>query len=161
MSALPTSVEIVEVGPRDGLQDEHTVVTTDDKIAYTEAIVRAGVRRVEIASFVNPKRVPQMADAEAMIPAATGLLDADDAPSPPRHPALVWAGGFWSMLQLLVAVVIAGGTLAYLLLHPSAPPPQPPITIDGPNTPPEPPLPMVNPVVRIFPSDTSISTPAR
>jgi hydroxymethylglutaryl-CoA lyase len=64
---LPASVEIVEVGPRDGLQDEPTVVSTDHKLAYIEAVVRAGVRRVEAVSFASPKRVPQMADADAVL----------------------------------------------------------------------------------------------
>src|SRR5690349_11964809 len=70
---LPRTVEIVEVGPRDGLQDEPGLVSTADKVAYVEAVVRAGIKRVEVASFVNPKRVPQMADAEAVIAALAGL----------------------------------------------------------------------------------------
>src|SRR6478672_1819012 len=64
---LPASVEIVEVGPRDGLQDEPVVVPTDRKLAYIAAAVAAGVRRIEVASFAHPTRVPQMADAEAVI----------------------------------------------------------------------------------------------
>jgi hydroxymethylglutaryl-CoA lyase len=58
---------IVEVGPRDGLQNEATPVGTDAKIALIESLIDAGVRRVEATSFVNPKRVPQMADAEAVM----------------------------------------------------------------------------------------------
>src|SRR4051794_1999835 len=61
------TIEIVEVGPRDGLQDEPAIVSTEDKIAYIQQTVRAGIERVEVASFANPKRVPQMADAEAVI----------------------------------------------------------------------------------------------
>jgi hydroxymethylglutaryl-CoA lyase len=72
---LPSSVEIVEVGPRDGLQDEPLVVPTDRKLAYIAAAVGAGVRRIEVASFAHPTRVPQMADAEAVI---AGLDHADD-----------------------------------------------------------------------------------
>lgn len=72
---LPSSVEIVEVGPRDGLQDEHEIVSTEDKIAYVDSVLRAGVRRVEVASFVDPRRVPQMADGEAVI-AGLGGRDA-------------------------------------------------------------------------------------
>jgi hydroxymethylglutaryl-CoA lyase len=64
---LPSSVEIVEVGPRDGLQDEPVLVPTERKLAYIAAAVRAGVRRIEVASFAHPTRVPQMADAEAVI----------------------------------------------------------------------------------------------
>src|SRR5688572_14428874 len=61
------TVEIVEVGPRDGLQNESALVSTAAKIAYIEALVDAGVRRVEATSFVHPKRVPQMADAEQVM----------------------------------------------------------------------------------------------
>lgn len=61
------TVEIVEVGPRDGLQNESVLVSTAAKIAYIEALVDAGVRRVEATSFVHPKRVPQMADAEQVM----------------------------------------------------------------------------------------------
>ncbi len=61
------SVEIVEVGPRDGLQNEAQAVSTEDKLRLIERAVDAGLRRLEIASFVNPKRVPQMADAEEVI----------------------------------------------------------------------------------------------
>jgi len=62
--ARARAVEIVEVGPRDGLQNEHTLVSTAAKIAYIRALVDAGARRIEATSFVHPKRVPQMADAE-------------------------------------------------------------------------------------------------
>ncbi|RMD91002.1 MAG: hydroxymethylglutaryl-CoA lyase [Alphaproteobacteria bacterium] len=60
-------VEIVEVGARDGLQNEPEVVPTATKIALIERLVAAGARRIEVASFVHPKRVPQMADAEAVV----------------------------------------------------------------------------------------------
>lgn len=56
-------VEIVDVGPRDGLQSQPKIVDTDTKVALIERLIDAGVRRLEVASFVNPKRVPQMADA--------------------------------------------------------------------------------------------------
>ena len=62
-------VEIVEVGPRDGLQNEPSVFPTQAKIEFIERVVAAGTRRVEVASFVNPKRVPQMADAEDLLEA--------------------------------------------------------------------------------------------
>jgi len=60
-------VEIVEVGPRDGLQNEKTVLPTAVKAHYVRRCVDSGVRRVEVTSFVNPKRVPQMADAEELL----------------------------------------------------------------------------------------------
>jgi len=77
--ASPSSahrVELVEVGPRDGLQNEATLLSTADKVELIQRLINAGSRRIEIASFVNPARVPQMADAEAVvaaIPKQSGL----------------------------------------------------------------------------------------
>lgn len=73
---MDNRVEIVEVGPRDGLQSESTQLSTADKVALVQRLIQAGVRRVEVASFVNPKLVPQMADAEAVLaqlPKKTGV----------------------------------------------------------------------------------------
>ncbi|MGE3771909.1 MAG: hydroxymethylglutaryl-CoA lyase [Gammaproteobacteria bacterium] len=67
MSVAVEKVEIVEVGPRDGLQSQPALVDTDTKIAFITRLVDAGLRRLEVASFVNPKRVPQMADADEVI----------------------------------------------------------------------------------------------
>lgn len=58
---------VVEVGPRDGLQNEATVVSTPAKIAFITRLVAAGLTRIEATSFVHPRRVPQMADAEAVM----------------------------------------------------------------------------------------------
>jgi len=64
---LPKAVRIVEVGPRDGLQNESAVVPLAAKVALIEALVAAGLKTVESGSFVSPKWVPQMADtAEVM-----------------------------------------------------------------------------------------------
>jgi len=60
-------IEIVEVGPRDGLQSEPGIVPTAVKIAFIERAIECGLRRIEVASFVNPQRVPQMADAEDVL----------------------------------------------------------------------------------------------
>ena len=60
-------IEIVEVGPRDGLQSEPGVVPTDVKVEFVERAIANGLRRIEVTSFVNPKRVPQMADAEDVL----------------------------------------------------------------------------------------------
>ncbi len=62
-------VEIVEVGPRDGLQNESVTIATADKLELVMRAVAAGVRRIEVASFVSPSKVPQMADAEALVAA--------------------------------------------------------------------------------------------
>ena len=62
-------IDIVEVGPRDGLQSEPGILPTATKVEFIERAIAAGVRRVEVTSFVNPKRVPQMADAEAVLQA--------------------------------------------------------------------------------------------
>jgi hydroxymethylglutaryl-CoA lyase len=69
------SIELVEVGPRDGLQNESLIVSTADKVALIERAVAAGIRRIEVASFANPRRVPQMADAEAVIAALPDWSD--------------------------------------------------------------------------------------
>ena len=68
------SIDMVEVGPRDGLQNEPTLVSTADKVAFIRRAIGAGSKRIEIASFVHPKLVPQMADAEDVV-AALGEID--------------------------------------------------------------------------------------
>ena len=68
-------IEIVEVGPRDGLQSEPEVLPTSAKLELIQRLIDAGVRRIEVASFVNPKRVPQMADAEAVLAALPRRAD--------------------------------------------------------------------------------------
>lgn len=68
-------VEIVEVGARDGLQNEKVHFTTEQKLQLIGGALKAGVKRLEVASFVHPKLVPQMADAEAVIAALPDLKD--------------------------------------------------------------------------------------
>jgi hydroxymethylglutaryl-CoA lyase len=90
-SALPSRVKVVEVGPRDGLQNERTPVPTAAKTAFIEALAAAGLPFIEMTAFVNPSRVPQMADASevamavrrqdgvrygALVPNARGLAAA-------------------------------------------------------------------------------------
>lgn len=60
-------IEIVEVGPRDGLQNEATMVATADKIELIHRAIAYGAQRIEIASFVDPRRVPQMGDADQVV----------------------------------------------------------------------------------------------
>ena len=60
-------VNIVEVGPRDGLQSEPEILSTASKVEFILRAIDAGVTRLEVASFVHPKKVPQMADAEALL----------------------------------------------------------------------------------------------
>lgn len=67
--------ELVEVGPRDGLQNEPDIISTEIKLALIDRMIGFGARRLEVASFVHPARVPQMADAEAVI---AGLPDRAD-----------------------------------------------------------------------------------
>ena len=59
-------MKIVEVGPRDGLQNEAVAVALDAKVRLIEELVEAGVRHVECGSFVSPKWVPQMADTSSV-----------------------------------------------------------------------------------------------
>lgn len=76
----PASIEIVEVAPRDGLQNEAMVLPAGDRAALIERAVLAGTRRIEAASFVNPERVPQMKDAEKVMAAV------------PRRPGVRYSG---------------------------------------------------------------------
>ena len=71
----PVAIEFVEVGPRDGLQNEPEMLSTADKLLLVTKAIDAGARRLEVASFANPKRVPQMADAEDV---CAGLPERDD-----------------------------------------------------------------------------------
>ena len=64
--ALPKSVTVYEVGPRDGLQNEANLVPTEDKIAFVNALAKTGLTRIEITSFVSPKWIPQLADAREL-----------------------------------------------------------------------------------------------
>jgi hydroxymethylglutaryl-CoA lyase len=69
-------IEIVEVGPRDGLQNENAILDTAQKLDFIARLQAAGAKRIETVSFVNPKRVPQMAGAEeimAELPPTPGL----------------------------------------------------------------------------------------
>ncbi|WP_420342652.1 hydroxymethylglutaryl-CoA lyase [Paenirhodobacter sp.] len=64
---MPERVEIFEMAPRDGLQNEKRMIPTAEKIALVDLLSRAGFRRIEVASFVSPKWVPQMADGAAVL----------------------------------------------------------------------------------------------
>ena len=77
---MNAEIEILEVSPRDGLQNEKTILATEDKVELVERAVRAGARRIEVTSFVNPARVPQMADADELMTAL------------PRHDGVRYAG---------------------------------------------------------------------
>lgn len=70
-----THPTLMEVSPRDGLQNEPEVLSTEAKLALIDDALAAGIRRIEVASFVNPRKVPQMGDAEAV---CAGLPERDD-----------------------------------------------------------------------------------
>jgi hydroxymethylglutaryl-CoA lyase len=67
MSDMPHTVEIAEEGPREGFQIEKGKISSTDKIALIDALSLTGVRRIQVASFVNPKLVPSWADAETVV----------------------------------------------------------------------------------------------
>jgi hydroxymethylglutaryl-CoA lyase len=67
-------IQIVEVGPRDGLQNEKTVLSVEEKLSLIAKLEAAGARRTEVVSFVNPSRVPQMAGAEEIMAALSADL---------------------------------------------------------------------------------------
>ena len=61
---LPKAVKVVEVGPRDGLQNEAKILSTEDKLKLINALVEAGIKNIEVTSFVSPQWIPQLADAD-------------------------------------------------------------------------------------------------
>ncbi len=67
LSESATQIEICEVGPRDGLQSEKKIWSADERVELIDRLAATGISRIEAVSFVNPKRVPQMADAEAVM----------------------------------------------------------------------------------------------
>jgi hydroxymethylglutaryl-CoA lyase len=69
--SLPSKATVVEVGPRDGLQSEPEVVPTEAKVGLINRLTEAGFRHIEITSFVNPRWVPQLADAAAVVAGVT------------------------------------------------------------------------------------------
>src|SRR5689334_15943923 len=71
MPALPQSVRIVEVGPRDGLQNEKVQVPTEHKIRFIQMLTIAGLPVVEATSFVSPRAIPQLGDAAEVMAAIT------------------------------------------------------------------------------------------
>jgi len=64
---IPTRVTVVEVGPRDGLQNELRTLATKDKAALIEALIASGEKRIEVTSFVSPRWIPQLADADELL----------------------------------------------------------------------------------------------
>ena len=66
-SELPTTVRIMEVGPRDGLQNETMALDADQRVGLIRALATAGVKNIEVGSFVSPKWVPQMADTDSVV----------------------------------------------------------------------------------------------
>ena len=74
---FPKRVEIYEVGPRDGLQNELRTLATEDKARMIEGLIDAGLKRIEVTSFVSPRWIPQLADADkllSLIPRREGVM---------------------------------------------------------------------------------------
>jgi hydroxymethylglutaryl-CoA lyase len=67
MQSVPKHVTVVEVGPRDGLQNEKTAIPTETKVRFIDALSDAGLPVIEATSFVNPKAIPQLADADEVM----------------------------------------------------------------------------------------------
>ncbi|KYP11705.1 hydroxymethylglutaryl-CoA lyase [Limnobacter profundi] len=75
---LPSQVTLVEVGPRDGLQNEKTPISTAIKVELCKQLIEAGIHRLEAAAFVSPKWVPQMADGADVLAGLQALPDLQD-----------------------------------------------------------------------------------
>jgi len=82
MTEIPKSVEIREEGPREGFQIEKNIIPTERKIAFIDALAKTGLKHIQIVSFVDPRRVPNMADAEAVVAGIT--------PQPGVHYTGLW-----------------------------------------------------------------------
>lgn len=67
MKTYPKKVKIIEVGPRDGLQNESKIISTQDKVKFIQKLTASGIKNIEIGSFVSPKHVPQLSDAEEVV----------------------------------------------------------------------------------------------
>ena len=80
LDGLPERVEVYEVGPRDGLQNEATVVPVQTKTEFVRRLRAAGLRTIETTSFVSPRWVPQLADADELLAELGGELDGIRAP---------------------------------------------------------------------------------
>ncbi len=87
-----SSVTVMEVSPRDGLQNEDTLLTTEQKLQLVDHALEAGCKRIEVTSFVHPKRVPQMSDAEAV---CAGLPERADV----RYTGLILNGRGYQRLR--------------------------------------------------------------
>ncbi|MFL5675572.1 MAG: hydroxymethylglutaryl-CoA lyase, partial [Chloroflexota bacterium] len=79
---MAETVRVYEVGPRDGLQNEATAIPTATKARFIDLLAAAGLRDIEATSFVAPRAIPQLADADSLL---TGLTRAPDV----RYPVLV------------------------------------------------------------------------
>ena len=77
LTSIPQKVSVYEVGPRDGLQNELRTLATADKARLIEALISAGEKRIEVSSFVSPRWIPQLADAEklmSLVPRREGVI---------------------------------------------------------------------------------------
>ncbi|MHA7277911.1 hydroxymethylglutaryl-CoA lyase [Arthrobacter sp. Hz1] len=97
------AISIVDVSPRDGLQNEKVLVGTKDKIRLIEELIQMGARRIEAVSFVNPKKVPQMADADDVMAAV------------PRSPEVSYIGLVLNTRGALRAVDAGVNEMNYVL----------------------------------------------
>ncbi len=94
-------LRIVEVGPRDGLQNESSFVPTEAKVAFIRRLADAGVREIEATSFVSPKWVPQLADEWLYGPVARHALSAA------RWARRLQSGRLGTYIAYLIALVLA------------------------------------------------------
>ncbi len=120
LKGLPPRVTVVEVGPRDGLQNEHGVIATADKIQFIDLLSEAGFPVIEATSFVSPKAIPQLADAAevmagitrhpgvrytALVPNAKGM---ERALAAGLHEVAVFTGASETFVQHNINMTIAG-----------------------------------------------------
>lgn len=89
LKSLPKEVRLVEVAPRDGLQNEKQVLSTADKLTFIKLLAASGLKTIEVTSFVRPDRVAQMSDAQELYQAVLGQVKSGHFPAGLRLPCLV------------------------------------------------------------------------
>ncbi len=87
-ASIPKQVRVVEVGPRDGLQNELRIISTEDKLRFVQLLSEAGFQDIEVSSFVSPARIPQLADAADLF-AALNIYTPTHPHTHTRYSALV------------------------------------------------------------------------
>ena len=106
---MSEQVRIVEVGPRDGLQNEKTPVSVEARIAFIEALVGAGLHTVEVGAFVSPKAIPQMVNSDSVLRGVNHHPDSEFHVLVPNEKGYEAARAAGTEVLILPVEISAGG----------------------------------------------------